>query len=132
MKAVNQCIGRVIRHRGDWAAILLVDQRWTLEQTAGKASCLPRAEADTLSQHASHDCTRTHCSHSARLLHQYGVPRCLHVGEHRGPAKKVVTSSVMPMMQSVLQAAVDPYGSCQGGSRSHLSSQGALARHSVA
>lgn len=29
MKAVNQCIGRVIRYRGDWAAILLVDVRWT-------------------------------------------------------------------------------------------------------
>lgn len=29
MKAVNQCIGRVIRHRGDWAAIVLADARWT-------------------------------------------------------------------------------------------------------
>ena len=28
MKAVNQCVGRVIRHAGDWAAILLVDARW--------------------------------------------------------------------------------------------------------
>lgn len=28
MKAVNQCVGRVIRHAGDWAAILLVDVRW--------------------------------------------------------------------------------------------------------
>ena len=28
MKAVNQCVGRVIRHRGDWAAVLLVDARW--------------------------------------------------------------------------------------------------------
>ena len=37
MKAVNQCIGRVIRHRGDWAAILLVDQRWNSDQSAGKA-----------------------------------------------------------------------------------------------
>ena len=35
MKAVNQCIGRVIRHRGDWAAILLVDQRWTSAPSAG-------------------------------------------------------------------------------------------------
>ena len=39
MKAVNQCIGRVIRHGGDWAAILLVDQRWTAEHP-GKASAL--------------------------------------------------------------------------------------------
>ncbi|BDA42655.1 ATP-dependent DNA helicase DDX11 [Coccomyxa sp. Obi] len=29
MKAVNQCIGRVIRHRGDWAAVVLADVRWT-------------------------------------------------------------------------------------------------------
>ncbi len=33
MKAVNQCIGRVIRHRDDWAAIVLADVRWT----AGKS-----------------------------------------------------------------------------------------------
>ncbi|KAK9867288.1 hypothetical protein WJX84_000351 [Apatococcus fuscideae] len=29
MKAVNQCIGRVIRHQKDWAAILLADVRWS-------------------------------------------------------------------------------------------------------
>ena len=28
VQAVNQCVGRVIRHRGDWAAIILVDERW--------------------------------------------------------------------------------------------------------
>ena len=28
MKAVNQCVGRVIRHKGDYAAIVLADARW--------------------------------------------------------------------------------------------------------
>lgn len=27
-KAVNQCVGRVVRHAGDYAAVLLVDGRW--------------------------------------------------------------------------------------------------------
>ena len=29
MKAVNQCVGRVLRSRTDWAAILLADARWS-------------------------------------------------------------------------------------------------------
>lgn len=40
MKAVNQCIGRVIRHRSDWAAIVLVDQRWTSAGAAGEPPAL--------------------------------------------------------------------------------------------
>ncbi len=28
LAAVNQCVGRVVRHRGDYAAILLVDARY--------------------------------------------------------------------------------------------------------
>ncbi|GAB4815219.1 hypothetical protein N2152v2_002265 [Parachlorella kessleri] len=38
MKAVNQCIGRVIRHRGDYAAILLVDCRYHAGLGAGGGS----------------------------------------------------------------------------------------------
>lgn len=36
MKAVNQCVGRVIRHRGDHAAIVLADAR---SESAGGACC---------------------------------------------------------------------------------------------
>jgi chromosome transmission fidelity protein 1 len=27
-KAVNQCVGRVVRHKGDYAAVVMVDSRW--------------------------------------------------------------------------------------------------------
>jgi chromosome transmission fidelity protein 1 len=27
-KAVNQCVGRVVRHKGDYAAVVLLDSRW--------------------------------------------------------------------------------------------------------
>jgi len=39
MKAVNQCVGRVIRHQRDYAAIVLADERWVgrLAVTSGGA-----------------------------------------------------------------------------------------------
>jgi chromosome transmission fidelity protein 1 len=36
LRATNQAIGRVIRHRADYAAIVLVDRRWSEERVRGK------------------------------------------------------------------------------------------------
>jgi hypothetical protein len=59
MKAVNQCIGRVIRHRSDWAAVVLADVRWTV----GGISAKP----DAVDSHAAILCMSGLC-HNALLV----------------------------------------------------------------
>ncbi len=54
MKAVNQCIGRAIRHQRDYAAILLLDARYVAAlgpgaSRAGVAAKLPAWIQDSLS-----------------------------------------------------------------------------------
>jgi len=36
LRAVNQAIGRAVRHKADWACIVLVDSRWEGERVRGK------------------------------------------------------------------------------------------------
>ena len=39
MKAVNQCVGRVIRHRGDFAAVVLADVRYATADAPNHGPC---------------------------------------------------------------------------------------------
>lgn len=48
LKAVNQCVGRVIRHRNDYAAIVLADARWCMGNTGAVSSGNPQAFAGPL------------------------------------------------------------------------------------
>eukprot|EP00887_Chlorella_sp_A99_P000340 scaffold13.g340.t1 len=54
MKAVNQCIGRVIRHRGDYAAIILADVRYMQGVGAGGQLAGPLAKLPGWIQQSLH------------------------------------------------------------------------------
>merc|ERR1712139_400951 len=41
-RAVNQALGRAVRHREDFGAIVLVDSRWTAKGSVRAAKYLPR------------------------------------------------------------------------------------------
>jgi chromosome transmission fidelity protein 1 len=49
MRAVNQCVGRAIRHRGDYAAIMMLDRRYGGHRIQAK---LPRWIRDSLANDA--------------------------------------------------------------------------------
>lgn len=48
MKAVNQCIGRAIRHVNDYATVVLLDKRYT-----NKSNSLPKWIQNSLAIHDS-------------------------------------------------------------------------------
>lgn len=48
MKAVNQAIGRSIRHKNDYATILLVDSRFSQDKNIGRLSGWIRKRLNTL------------------------------------------------------------------------------------
>ncbi|KAK4936796.1 hypothetical protein LTR28_010039 [Elasticomyces elasticus] len=54
MRAVNQAIGRAVRHKGDWAALLLVDRRYSGERIISK---LPAWIKKSLPRVAPKSCT---------------------------------------------------------------------------
>jgi hypothetical protein len=70
MRAVNQSIGRSIRHAGDYATILLVDHRYMRPEITNK---LPRWIADTMPRYhcslSSH--ARTHDAHAHTHAHAH-------------------------------------------------------------
>jgi chromosome transmission fidelity protein 1 len=45
MRSVNQCVGRAIRHRGDYAAIMMIDRRYGTQRIQAK---LPKWIRDSL------------------------------------------------------------------------------------
>jgi chromosome transmission fidelity protein 1 len=49
MRAVNQCVGRAIRHRADYAAILMLDRRYSGQRIQAK---LPQWIRDSLTSGA--------------------------------------------------------------------------------
>jgi chromosome transmission fidelity protein 1 len=46
LRAVNQAIGRAVRHKNDWACILLVDSRWEGRRVRGKLAGWIRESVD--------------------------------------------------------------------------------------
>ena len=54
LQAVNQCIGRVIRHRNDWAAIVMADTRWVLP---GASNAQMRGKLPGWIQESLHICS---------------------------------------------------------------------------
>jgi chromosome transmission fidelity protein 1 len=46
LRAVNQAIGRAVRHKADWACILLVDSRWEGQRVRGKLAGWIRESVD--------------------------------------------------------------------------------------